>query len=171
VRLGGVLIAVLLATACMGPDPLPGYVPAPDDVRTAVIQKIEWYYALFGAATLSGDMAAFYAAFPKLAEGEVREAGINSEAFFVRVARMPDVNVVDLRFELEWYEKIRVYQRADQAVAFVRGLYHKRYAASPIEGSGEMFVRFDLRRESDRWLIERSDELVLGERPPRTPRP
>jgi hypothetical protein len=155
----------------MGPDPLPGYVPAPDDVRTAVIQKIEWYYALLGAATLSGDMAAFYAAFPKLAEGEVREAGINSEAFFVRVARMPDVNVVELTFELESYEKIRVHQRADEAVAFVHGLERKSYGMSPIASAGEIFVRFDLRLDNGRWQIERTDQLNEGERRSPTPRP
>jgi hypothetical protein len=35
----------------------------------------------------------------------------------------------------------------------------------------EIFVRFDLRRDAGRWVIERTDEWVMGESAPRTPRP
>lgn len=165
------VVAVLLSTACAPPDPFAGYLPAADGERAAVIDAIERYYQLLGHATLSDDLSALYAAFPKLAQGEVREAGINSEAFFVRVARSPEVNVVELTFELESYEKIRVHQRADEAVAVVHGLERKLYGMSPVPSLGEIFVRFDLRRDAGHWSIERSTGWVLGGRPPRTPRP
>lgn len=149
---------------------LPGYVRAPTDVEESVRHIIEDYYVLRGWAAVSGDIAPLYARHPRLAAAEDRTKGVNVEAFFVE--RIQSFNratsgprATDVTLELTWYEPLRVYVKDDAAVAFVHGLETWVGAGT----KGEMLVRFDLRREAHTWMIERTDEWVLGERPPATP--
>lgn len=72
--------------------------------------------------------------------------------------------------ELEEREPVKVYVKDAAAVAYVHG--RETWDLPPGTGQtiGEILVRFDLRRATSGWLIERTDELVLGERIPPMPR-
>lgn len=160
----------LLLLSCSGADPLPGHVRAPTDVEESVRHTIEDYYVLRSRAAVSGDITPLYARHPRLAAAEDRTKGVNVEAFFVE--RIQSFNratsgprATDVTLELTWYEPLRVYVKDDAAVAFVHGL--ESWVGT--QTKGEMLVRFDLRRAADTWMIERTDEWVLGERPPATP--
>lgn len=170
-----VLVAlVFAAAACAPPDPLPGYAPASAVERAFVIAVIYEYFAMRERAALTGDATELFVAYPTLAQHEDRRQGINTETFFVErvrsAKRLPEgiLVIVRMSHELE-LEPVGVYVAADKAVAFVHGVEHWEYDSGP--SSGEIFVRFDLRRSGDRWVIERTDEQVMGEPPPRTPAP
>jgi hypothetical protein len=71
--------------------------------------------------------------------------------------------------ELEAAEPIKVYVNEGRAVAYVHG----RETWDLPQGTGQtvsdIYVRIELRRTTSFWLIERSDEVVPGERIPPTP--
>jgi len=178
VRARPLVVALVFAVAaCAPPDPLPGYAPASAVERTFVIPVIYEYFAMRERAAVSGDATELFEAYPALALHEDRRQGINTETFFLERVRSAETRpkeiapsvIVRMSHELETYVPIGVYIRADSAVAFVHGVEHLEYFSGP--SSGEIFVRFDLRRIGDRWVIERTDEQVMGEPPPRTPAP
>lgn len=167
-----VVALVFAAAACTPPDPLPGYISASAAERTLVVRTIEGYFAMRERAAVTGDATELFEAYPALALGEDRRQGINTETFFVERVRLAqgDGAFRKMSHELETYVPIVVYVRADHAVAFVHGLERFDYPRGG-PSLGEIFVRFDLRRLADRWAIERTDEQVMGEPPPRTPAP
>jgi hypothetical protein len=182
VAVGTRLLAVALmfaVAACAAPDPLPGYAPASAAERALVLRTVEDYYAMRERAAVSGDLFELYAAYPELARNVDRRQGINNEGFLAELARMAREGpketaprpITRMWHRLEIREPIGVYVRGSDAVAFVHGMESFEYLGSDAPSSGEIFVRFDLRRFSDRWVIERTDELKMGELPPRTPKP
>jgi hypothetical protein len=164
-----VVIALLLpVAACAGSaDPLPGYTPASGLERASVVRTIEDYYAMRERAAVTGDGTELFQAYPALRQGMDRRRGINREAFFVENA---PPEIIYMSHVLGWYAPIAVYVQADSAVAFAHSVEIFQYRSGGA-GGGEVFVRFDLRRTLDRWLIERTDEQMMGEPPPRTPKP
>ena len=132
------------------------------------MRTIDDYYSRRVRAALSGDAATIFAAYPKLAEGEDRAAGVNTDAFFVE--RMRTLGVTDVRFEIEELEPVRVYVKDDRAAAFVHGKETWRYPRGDAT-IGEFYTRLDLFRDGGDWRLGRTDEVKLGERPPRTPAP
>lgn len=165
--------ALLLAGASLSctvqpTDPLPGYHAASAGERAALMRTIGDYYSRHARAALSGDTATIFVAYPKLAVGEDRTSGINADAFFVE--RMRNLGVTDVQFEIEEREPARVYVRESRAAVFVHGKETWRYPRGDAT-IGEFYTRLDLFRNVDSWLIDRTDEVTLGERPPRTPAP
>jgi hypothetical protein len=170
---------VIAAAACVrASDPLPGYVPASAEERASVVRTVEDYFAMRERAAVTGDATELFTAYPALAQHEDRREGINTETFFVERVHLSRTmpkefappEIMYMSHLLESYHPIGVFVRADSAVAFVHGLELFQYTVGG-HGGGEIFVRLDLRRGADRWVIQRTDEVVMGERPPRTPAP
>jgi hypothetical protein len=164
-------LLVAVAVASCTPqltDPLPGYRAASADQRAAVMRTIEDYYSRRARAALTGDTTTIFVVYPKLAQAEDRTGGMNTDAFFVE--RMRNLGVTDVQFEIEEREPARVYTMEGRAVAFVHGKETWRYLRGDVT-IGEFYTRLDLFRESNGWQIDRTDEVMLGERPPRTPAP
>ena len=149
-------------------DPLPGYRVASADERAAVVGAVSEYFAMRNRAAVTGDIAPLYRAHPGLADGEDRRTGVNSEAFFVQRMRAQAVSRVSV--DLEEREPVKVFLKDTAAVAYVHG--KETWDLTPGSGQtvSEIFVRFDLRRGTNVWLVERTDYLELGERVPPTPR-
>src|SRR5207244_13491867 len=104
--IAALLLAGNLASCTLQrPDPLPGYHAASTDERAAVMRTIDDYYSRRARAALSGDPATIFVAHPKLAEGEDRGSGINTDAFFVE--RMRNLSLTDIRFAIEDREPAR----------------------------------------------------------------
>jgi hypothetical protein len=173
------LALAMTATACVrASDPLPGYTPATAEERASVVHTIEDYFAMRERAAVTGDTTELFTAFPALAQHEDRRQGVNTEVFFVERVRLATTmpkefappEILYMSHVLDGYHPIGVFVHGDSAVAFVHGLELFQYKSSGHSG-GEIFVRFDLRRATDRWVIERTDEWVMGERPTRTPAP
>ncbi len=116
---------------------------------------------------MNGDLAPLYARHPDLTRGEDRRSGVNSEAS--RVERTAALHLRDASIELEKYEAMKAFVKADDAVVYVHGLFTWVYVNGS-ETKGELPVRFDLARRGSAWYIVRTDELVLGETPAPTPR-
>jgi hypothetical protein len=174
-----VVVALVFATACAcAADPLTGYVTASADDRASVVRTIESYFAMRERAAVSGDVTELFNAYPALARNEDRCQGINTESFFAERARLArtqpkeiaPAEITRMSHSLEGRGPIQVYVRAESALAFVHGSEELEYPSGP-PSFGEIFVRFDLRRDAGRWVIERTDQQVMGEPAPRTPRP
>ena len=165
--LAATLVVVLAACTQARPDPLPGYTAASPEERAAVMRTLSGYFELRSRAAVSGDLAPLYLAHPGLATGEDRRVGVNVEAFFVE--RMRALRVSRVSVDLEDGEPVRVYVKDAAAVAYVHGRETWDLALGTGQTVSEIVVRFDLRQARTGWLIERSDELVLGERVSPTP--
>jgi hypothetical protein len=150
------------------PDPLPGYRAASSGERAAVVGAVAEYFAIRDRAAVTGDIAPLYSAHPALAHGEDRPTGVNTEAFFVERMRAQHVSRVSV--DLEEREPVKVLLKDTAAVAYVHGRETWDLAPGSGQTISEIFVRIDLRQGASGWLIERTDQLELGERPPPTPR-
>jgi hypothetical protein len=159
--------AGLIACSEQRADPLPGYRAAPPGERAAVISAVSEYFTVRNRAAVTGDIAPLYSAHPSLAHGEDRRAGVNAEAFFVE--RMRALQVSRVGVDLEDLEPVKVYVKETTAVAYVHGKETWDLPPGPGQTILEFFVRFDLRQGASGWLIERTDQLELGERFPPTP--
>jgi hypothetical protein len=161
------LVAIVIVAACAKPDPYPGYVRASDDVRAAVVRVVEDYYATRTRAAAARDAAVLFSAYPEIATGEDRSRGINADGFLME--RMSISDIVTLEVDLEDREPISVLVRGDDALALVHGkeTWHYRHGGP---GLGEFLTRLDLRRGATGWVLHRTDEWLLGETPPPTPR-
>jgi hypothetical protein len=126
------------------------------------------YFDARNHAAVTGDLAPLYSAHPSLAHGEDRRLGVNVEAFFVE--RMRALRVSRVSVELELSDPVKVYVNDATAVAYVHG--QETWDLPPGSGQtmSEIVVRFDLHHATSDWLIERTDELVQGERVFPTPR-
>lgn len=168
-RIAGLAMILVLSACARGvdqlPDPLPEYTRASADERAALVGAVADYYTVRQRAVKFGDAAVVFAAYPKLAQGESLREGINLDAFFIR--QMRDGGVTKVTYELERYEPIRAYVKGRAAIVFVRGLESWHYPSGP--GSGGFFTRVDFVDDAGRWVVERTDEQMMSEPPPRLP--
>lgn len=123
------------------------------------------YYTVLGRAFVTGDIRSLHAAYPNLASGEDIRNGINLETLRLRSWR--EVEATSARHELEPYEPMRIFVNGDRAVAFVHGIEWFEIRGGP--SGGEFFTRIDLVSDAGRWIVERTDEQMMGEPPPRIP--
>jgi len=169
IRCIALFVSVFVVAGCAcGVDPLPGYAPASSEERAALMRAVSDYYVVRARAFVSGDTGALFAAYPKLQQGEDLREGINLDGFWL--PHMRELGVVDVTDDLEGYEAARFYVKEAAAVAFVHGWEIWNYPRGDHTGL-EFFTRIDLASDADRWVVERTDEQMMGERPPRTPNP
>ena len=85
------------------------------------------------------------------------------------VTRSPLVRV-NYRTDLESYQPIRVFLRANDALAYVHGVetWEPGHVGS-MQTSGEFRTVLNLRLTDGRWMVVRTDEQTMGERPPTDP--
>jgi hypothetical protein len=157
--------SLTLVVACTAADPFAGYRDPTPDEREQISAVVEEYHRLRVEAGNSGDVRVLHAAYPRLAAGEDRPRGINVEAWWVE--RMQAEPYRGVSYTSEGPPRVRV--KDGSAVASTHGHETWRYRTGP-SGAGEHLVRFELVRVGDRWTIERTDEWMLGESPPPTPR-
>jgi hypothetical protein len=125
------------------------------------------YYEVRERALVQGDPRILFAAYPKLAQGEDLRSGINLDAFHVLHRR--ELGVIDMTDHLEGYEPARVYVKEGlAAVAYVHGWEVWVYPLGSYTGL-EFFTRIDLAYADGRWVVERTDEQMVAEPPPRVP--
>ena len=164
------LFAFALLLGACAPDPLPGYRAATDDERTTLLATVVDYYDILNVALVSGDLAPLYARHPKLAQGQVRERGINIEGLTASYPSFAEHRVRDVTVDVAAYEPFRAFVKDDRAVAYSHGAFTWHYFDGADTG-GELLKRFDLTRSGSMWTIDQTDEWVLGEgTPPPTPR-
>lgn len=158
----------LAAMACVQADPLPGYRPASAEERPIVIGAVSYYYDLRNHAAVTGDLAPLYRAHPALAQNQDPRSGVNAESFFVD--RMRALGVTRVAVELEASEPVKVYLSETNAVAYVHGRETWDLPSGSGQTMSEIRVRLDLLHGASGWIVERTDEVELGETPPPTPR-
>jgi hypothetical protein len=161
-------VAVACARLDVRPDPYQGYVGATAEARASIVHVVEDYYAMRARAATARDATELFGAYPALAGDEDRSKGINADAFLMERMRISDFVAIDA--DLEARDPMLVLIRGDDALVLVHGVetWYQRHG-SP--GSGEFFTRLDLRRGATGWVLQRTDEQLLGEPRPRTPAP
>ena len=165
-RIVAFVLLVLIAGCACAADPLPGYRRASSEEHGSLMRAVSDYYAVRAHAFVSGDAAALFAAYPKLQQGADLREGINLDGFWV--PHMRELDVADVTDDLEGYEPARFYVKETAAVAFVHGWEIWNYPRGDHTGL-EFFTRIELARDADRWVVERTDEQMMGERAPRIP--
>jgi hypothetical protein len=163
-----VLLSVVVSACGRAVDPMPGYRRASSEEHASLMRAVSDYYSIRSHVFVSGDAAALFAAYPKLRQGEDLREGINLDGFWV--PHMRELGVVDVTDDLEGYEAARFYVKEMAAVAFVHGWEIWNYPRGDHTGL-EFFTRIELVKDADRWVVERTDEQMMGERAPRTPNP
>lgn len=165
-RIVTIALALAVSACALYVDPLPGYRRASGEERATLMRALADYYTVRGRAFVSGDAAILFAAYPKLAQGEDVREGINLDAFHLPGWRA--VEATKATHYLNSYEPVRIYVKGTAAVAFVHGkeMFEVRGGSS----GGEFFMRIDLVNDADRWVVERTDEQMMGEPPPRLPK-
>ena len=166
--LRALVLVGLALTACTN-DVLPGYRLATFEERASILAVVEEYYGILGTALVTGDVSPLHARHPKLAEGEQRESGINSEAFTTLLPGQSGPPVRDAKFDVAGYEPFRAFVLDDHAVGYAHGIFTWTFGDGT-DTKGEFLTRFDLTRDGARWSIDMTDDWVLGEAPPPTPR-
>jgi len=165
---GAFVVLVLIAGCVRSVDPLPGYRRASSEEHASLMRAVSDYYSVRSRAFVSGDAAVLFAAYPKLQHGEDVREGVNLDGFWA--PHMRELGVVDVTDDLEGYEAARFYVKEMAAVAFVHGWEIWNYPRGDHTGL-EFFTRIELASDADRWVVERTDEQMMGERAPRTPNP
>jgi hypothetical protein len=157
---------VFAVVACAPPDPLPGYTRASAEQHATLMRAVSDYYTVRERAFVSGDASVLFAAFPKLAQGQDIREGINLDALHLPGWREQEATKAS--HYLESYEPTRIYVSGTAAVAFVHG--HEMFEVRGGQSGGEFFTRIDLVYDADRWIVERTDEQMMAEAPPRMPK-
>jgi hypothetical protein len=161
-------VTIAVAVVCARPDPYPGYVRASEEVRGAIVHVVEHYYTTRSRAAAARDATELFSVYPAIAKDEDRSKGINGDAFLMERMRTSDFVSIDA--DLEARDPMLVLVRGDDALVLVHGVetWHYRHG---VPGSGEFFTRLDLRRGPTGWVLQRTDEQLLGEPRLRTPAP
>jgi hypothetical protein len=169
------VIAILLTIAVAAcarfdarPDPYPGYIRASEDARATIVHVVRDYYTTRSRAAAARDATELFMAYPAISNDEDRTKGINGDGFLMERMRISDFVSIDV--DLEARDPMLVLVRGDDALVIVHGVetWHQRHG---VPGSGEFFTRLDLRRSATGWVLERTDEQLLGEPRLRTPGP
>lgn len=142
------------------------YRPAKAAAPADIVAPVARYYAAKTRLATDLSIADFWRSYPDLARDYDLRSGVNIEPLFAK--SMPELKATNYRTELERYEAIRVHVGGTSAVVMVHGLEHWDNAnGGPT--SGEFATLLSLRNTAGRWMIVRTDEQMMGERPPREP--
>lgn len=138
-------------------DPGPPMVPitAYPELEAAV----RTYYERYEHAQASCDIATFLKHYPDLASSEVLASGINIEQRMI-TSRCDHVKAI--RFDLEYYEPMRVHVHQEGADVKVHGMEHWDYKTGT-PGAGEFMTTLSLRQVAGSWTVVRTDGVTLGE--------
>lgn len=142
------------------------YRPAKAAERADIVAPVAGYYAAKARLATDLSIADFGRSYPELTRDHDLRSGVNIEPLFAK--SMQELKATNYRTDLERYEAIRVYVRGGSAIAMVHGMEHWDNAnGGPT--SGEVNVVFTLRSVDGHWTITRTDEQMMGERPPAEP--
>ncbi len=109
----------------------------------------------------------FWRTYPELSYSHELGSGINLDVMLWKWSHDPDLARRSYRTDLESHEPIRVFVRANEALAFVHGT--ERWEPRGGETIGEFRTVLTLRRSDATWTIVKTDEQMLGERPATDP--
>ena len=159
------LIAVALAS-CAASNP---YRTAVEPQRGSIVGAVRDYYALRNRLTAGLDINDFWQTYPELSYGHDLVQGVNLEVMLWKWSHDPQLVRLDYRTDLESYEPMRVFVRANEAVAYVHGVEAWDHRTGGPPTSGEFRTVLSLKLADGKWSVVRSDEQVMGEPAPTDP--
>ena len=167
VRLSIVAFFVVLSIASCAASS--SYRMAVEPQRGSIVAAVRDYYALRNHLTAGLDINDFWQTYPELSHDHDLVRGINLEVMLWKWSHDPQLVRLDYRTDLESYQPIRAFVRANDALAYVHGLEAWDHFSGGPSTSGEFRTVLNLRLVDGKWTVVRSDEQMMGERPPTDP--
>jgi len=163
-----IVVAVLVTVTLASCADQNAYRVANDPTRAAVVAAVRDYDALRGQLTAGLAIEDFWGTYPSLSSERDLLHGINLEVMLGTWSHDPLLVRRNYRTDLESYQPIRVFVRANEALAIVHGIETWEHALGP-PTSGEFHTVLSMKLGDGHWTVVRSDEQVQGERPPTDP--
>lgn len=161
IRLLAVLVALALA-ACANPmhqaaEPS-GERLLPRDPLSTAVNKYFHYRKL---AIIARDPELILSQYPDLRTGTDVSKGINREGS--TMVPTGGSALLDIMYDLDRYEPLRVRHVGDEAIVRVHGL--ERYVEADYSDgtAGEFTIDLYMKRVGAEWIVVKTDELTLGE--------
>ena len=165
-----IVVAILVTVTLASCADQNAYHVAVEQQRTDVVAAVRDYYALRDQLTAGLEINDFWQTYPELSYDHDLARGINLEVMLWKWSHDPQLVRLNYRTDLESYRPIRVFIRANEALATVHGLetWEPRYVGS-VPTSGEFRTVLNLRLTDGRWTVVRTDEQTMGEPAPTDP--
>jgi hypothetical protein len=160
------LLLALVVTSCGASNP---YRAAVEPQRADVVAAVTEYYGLRNRLTNGLDINDLWQRYPELSYEHDLARGINLEVLLWKWSRDPQLTRLDYKTDLESYQPIRVFVRANEALAYVHGLESWGHRTGGSETRGEFFTVLSLRLSGGTWTVVRTDEQEMGEPAPTDP--
>ena len=160
-----ILVALTLA-ACADPN---AYAVPDKQQWTDIGTAVRDYYALRNQLTAGLTVEDFWRTYPDLGYEHDLRSGINLEVMLWKWSHDPQLVRLNYRTDIESYQPVRVFVRANEALAFVHGIetWEHRTGGGPTKG--EFRTVLTLKLSDGAWTVVRTDEQKMGERPPTDP--
>ncbi len=155
------LLVALTLASCVASNP---YRAADEQERGEVIAAVRDYYGLRNRLTAGLEINDFWQTYPELSYDHDLARGINLEVTLWTWSHDPQLVRHNYKTDLESYQAIRVFVRANEAIAFVHGLESYEHVVGSIPTRGEFYTVLSLTRGGRAWTVVKTDEQMLGER-------
>lgn len=159
------MLVTLALASCAVPN---GYRVATDQQRADVVATVREYYALRNQLTAGLAIEDFWRTHPELSYEHDLPSGVNLEVMLWKWSHDPQLVRLNYRTDIESYQPIRVFVRANEALAMVHGVEAWDHRAGG-PTSGEFRTVLSLKRGDGGWTVVRTDEQTMGERAPTDP--
>ena len=159
-----ILVALTLA-ACADPN---AYAVPDKQQWTDIGTAVRDYYALRNQLTAGLTVEDFWRTYPDLGYEHDLRSGINLEVMLWKWSHDPQLVRLNYRTDIESYQPVRVFVRPDDALVYVHGLEIWDHRTGP-STSGEFRTVLSLKLRDGHRTVVRTDEQMLGERPPKDP--
>ena len=160
------ILVTLTIVSCADQNP---YRVAVEQQRADVGAAVRDYYALRNQLMSGLAIEDFWQTYPDLSYEHDLMRGINVELMLWKWSHDPQLVRRNYRIDLESYQPIRAYVRANEALAIVHGIESWDNRVGGIPTSGEVHVVLTLRQTDGHWTVIRTDEQLMGEHPPTEP--
>ncbi len=165
----GIAIALLVLLSLTSCSDQNAYRTATEQERAGVAAAVLEYYTLRNQLTAGLEINDFWMTYPVLSYDHDLARGINLEVMLWKWSHDPQLVRVNYRTDLESYQPIRAFLRANEALAYVHGVETWDHRTGGTPTSGEFRTVLSLRLADGGWTVVRTDEQKMGERPPADP--
>jgi len=163
--IAGFLAALTIASCAASSS----YRVAVEPDRGAVVAAVRDYYALRNRLTAGLDINDFWQKYPELSYDHDLVRGIHLEIMIWKWSHDPQLVRLDYRTDLESYEPVKVFVRANEALAYLHGLEAWDQPTGGPSTRSEFRTVLSLRLADGKWSVVRSDEQMMGEPAPTDP--
>ncbi len=163
------IVAIAATFAVLSCTDQNAYRVADEQQRASVVTAVQDYYGFRNRLTAGLEITDFWRAYPELSHEHDGARGINLDLMLWTWSKDPQLVRLDYQTDLVSCEPIRVFVRANEALAYVHGMESYTHRMGTPRTLGEFRTVLSMKLTNDAWTVVRTDEQMLGERPPTDP--